>query len=271
MSILLQRMLLVLRNFYGRRLCCLKFRNQANLYHQYLLQRNCTVNKTIMRASTKFLDTKSNHSLKSSNSRISNFSNISKKSTYHKKKKVKIISSKFETLLSGDDKGMSKELRDKMDYFYKPYDANKIAGVPVSVRYDVESPNTKLKVRNFSENSKHNWKSISRQLLNNTNEGFKDLIKAVNFDFYSNIREASKLTSGPRPTKRSISIGLKLFKKVLANKFYVDNEDKESDSKLDQSSPLMFKKKTVPRPTREMINKIKARSRGGSLLRKARN
>jgi len=60
--------------------------------------------KKLCRTSTKFLDTKSNYSQRSGSSKHGSISNISRRSArVEKKKKVKMISSKFVNLLSGAD------------------------------------------------------------------------------------------------------------------------------------------------------------------------
>jgi len=153
-----------------------------------------------------------------------------------------------------------------MDYFYKPYESRRAAGIPITIRYDVESPNTKMKARNFSENSKINWKSISGQVLKSSKNEFKDLIKAVNYDFYSNIREAAKLTSNPGSTKKDYNIGLKLFKKAIANKFSMNQDN--VNLKPNEETLFLSKKNATLTPLSKIASKTKNRGRRGSLLYK---
>jgi len=91
------------------------------------------------------------------------------------------------------------------------------AGAPICIKFDQASPVKKTKVRNFSETSKENWKSISSKVLKSTTKDFKDLIKAVNGRFYFKIRKESDYLRQTK-SKRDAGLGLNLFRRAVLSR-----------------------------------------------------
>ena len=164
------------------------------------------------------------------------------------------MASQFKNLLSGEEK-CNFLLQEKIDYFYKPYERKTDAGVPISIKYDSTSPNSRMKFLNFSENSKFNWKSISKQVLDTTKDGFKDLIKAVNSEFYNNIRKASALSSAPQTSRKDLCLSMKLFNKAIQKNFKKAEPEKPGQKFIENNKFTLTKKSVTP--LMEMIQDLK--------------
>lgn len=172
--------------------------------------------KTAQKSKVTFFDSESNVSPKSNHTRATSVRSKGRKTARSSCRKYSLHISKFKNIIGGDEE-IDDSLLEKMDYFYKPYEKKTDAGAPICIKFDQASPVKKSKVRNFSETSKDNWKSISAKVLKSTTSDFKNLIKAVNGRFYYKIRKESQLLKQSQG-KREAGLGLNLFRRAVISR-----------------------------------------------------